>query len=187
MRNKSHVSRSATLAVLLVLAVVPCFAQDGKLAIHATPTQAYVFVDDHAVGEASKHHSLELSARDHKVQVHNYGDTPVTQTVTITGGKVTRLEIALQAVTTTVSPAFGAITIERANHDAVLLNGQTPDFFVGHGDEFNNELWWKQELVVPPGTYQMTVMGPAAAVWSGPVAVPANQHGRIEIPNRGRH
>ncbi len=68
----------------------------------------------------------------------------------ITGGQDTNLEITLQAVASTVSPTFGAMTIEGANRNAVLLNGKTPDFFVGHGDEFNHEWWWKQELVVPP-------------------------------------
>ena len=182
MRNKSDVSRSVTLAVLFVFAVVPCFAQDGKLAIHVTPTQAYVFVDDHAVGEASKHHSLKLSPGDHKVELVNYGFTPVTQTVTITAGQTSKLELTLQAVTPPVSPAFGAMTLEGAKHDAVLLNGKTPDFFVGHGDEFNHNWWWKQELVVPPGTYQVTILGPEKEAWSGPVEVPANQRVVIDIP-----
>lgn len=183
MRTKRNVSCTSMPAVLLVLAgVLPCFAQDGKLVIHATPKQAYVFLDDHPVGEANRHHSLKLSSGDHKVQLVNYGYTPVTQTVTITGGQVTKLEIVLQAVTNTVSPPFGAMTIEGASLYAVLLNGKTPDFFVGHGDEFNHEWWWKQELVVPPGTYQMTILGPDKEVWSGPVEVPANQRVVIDIP-----
>ncbi len=183
MRIQSQVSHNATLAMLLVFASgLPCFAQDGNLVLHANPKQAYVFVDDHAVGEASRHHSLKLSPGDHKVELVNYGYTPVTQTVTITGGQVTNLEITLQAVTPSVSPAFGAMTIEGANRDAVLLNGKTPDFFVGHGDEFNHNWWWKQELVVPPGTYQMTILGPEKEVWSGPVELPANQRVVIDIP-----
>jgi len=183
MFTKNKVSCASTLAVLLVFAgVLPCLAQDGKLDIHATPKQAYVFVDDHAVGEASRHQSLKLSPGDHKVELVNYGYTPVTQTVTITGGQVSKLEIALQAVTHTVSPPFGAMTIEGASLYAVLLNGKTPDFFLGHGDEFNHEWWWKQELVVPPGTYQMTILAPEKEVWSGPVEVPANQRVVIDIP-----
>ena len=183
MFTKNKVSCASTLAVLLVFAgVLPCLAQDGKLDIHATPKQAYVFVDDHAVGEASRHQSLKLSPGEHKVELVNYGYTPVTQTVTITGGQVSKLEIALQAVTHTVSPPFGAMTIEGASLYAVLLNGKTPDFFVGHGDEFNHEWGWKQELVVPPGTYQMTILAPEKEVWSGPIEVPANQRVVIDIP-----
>src|ERR1700751_6002078 len=65
MRTKSKVFCRSTLAVLLALAgVLPGFAQDGKLAIHAPPKQAYVFVDDHAMGEASRHRSLKLSPGD---------------------------------------------------------------------------------------------------------------------------
>src|SRR3977135_1863949 len=183
MRTKSKVSCTSTLAVLLVLvAALPCFAQDGKLAIHATPRQAYIFVDDHPVGESSSHHSLKLSPGDHKVELVNYGYTPVTQTVTIVGGQGTKHHIAIQAITQTVPPPFGAVTIESASHAAVLLNGKTADFFVGHGDEFNHDWWWKQELVVPPGTYQVTVLGVEREVWSGPVEVPANQRVVIHLP-----
>jgi hypothetical protein len=39
-----------------------------------------------------------------------------------------------------VAKPFGAITIEGANHDAIMLNGKKADFFVGHGDEFNDGL-----------------------------------------------
>lgn len=183
MKTKSQVRHYTMLAMLLVLAFcLPCSAQDGKLAIHATPKQAYIFVDDHPVGESSSHHSLKLSAGDHKIELVNYGYTPITQTVTIVGGQVTNLDISLQAITPTVPPPFAAITIESASHGAVLLNGKTPDFFVGHGDEFNHEWGWKQELVVPPGTYQMTVLGPEKEIWSGPVEVPANQRVVIHLP-----
>ncbi len=183
MRIKSEGSRNATLAMLLLLTGgLSCLAQDGKLVIHATPKQAYVFVDDHAVGEASRYHSLKLSSGNHKVELVNYGYAPETRTVTITDGQVTNIEVTLQATGTTVSPAFGAMTIEGAGHDAVLLNGKTPDFFVGHVDEFNHDWSWKQELVVLPGTYQMTILGPEKEVWSGPVDVPANQRVVIDIP-----
>jgi PEGA domain len=82
MSIKGQVSRSTTLAMLVLASSLPCFAQDGKLTIHATPKQAYVFLDDHAVGEASRNHSLKLSPGDHKVELVNYGYTPVTRTVT---------------------------------------------------------------------------------------------------------
>ena len=183
MPMNGRVFRFATPPIMLILASgLLCSAQDGKLALRATPKQAYVFVDDHAVGEASQHRSLKLSAGDHKVELVNYGYTPVTRTVTITGGQTTDLEITLPAIASTVPPPFGAITIESVSRDAVLLNGKTPDFFVGHGDQFNHEWGWKQELVVPPGTYQMTILGPEKELWSGPVEVPANQRVVIHVP-----
>jgi len=183
MRIKSQVPPSATISLLLVLVGgLPCFAQDGKLAIHATPKQAYVFVDDHAVGEASHLHSLKLGPGDHKVEVVNYGYSPDTRTVAITSGQVSKLEVALQPIATPVSPTFGAMTIEGPPRAAVLLNGKTPDFFVGHIDEFNHNWWWKQELVVPPGSYQMTILGPDKELWSGPVEVPAKQRVVVSIP-----
>jgi outer membrane protein OmpA-like peptidoglycan-associated protein len=183
METNSKVSCTSKLVVLALLGVLPCFAQDGKLSIHATPKQAYIFVDDHPVGESSSHQSLKLSPGDHKLEVVNYGYTPVTQTVSIVAGQVTKLDISLEANTQTVPPPFGAITIESASHDTVLLNGKTAKFFVGHGDEFNHEWGWKQELVVPPGTYQMTVLGAEREIWSGPVEVPANQRVVIHLPN----
>jgi len=47
--------------------------------------------------------------------------------------------------------------------------------FVGHGDEFNNEWVWKQELVVPPGKYELTVIHGDPQVWSTPVDVEAGK------------
>jgi outer membrane protein OmpA-like peptidoglycan-associated protein len=160
------------------------FAQsgDGKVTLHITPKQAYVWVDGRAISEASKHHSLNLSAGDHKIVLANYGYAPETRNVTIASGKTTDLDVTLQAVSGTVSGPFGAISIEDAPRDAVLLNGKTPDFFVGHGDEFDNSFIWKQELVVPPGTYQVTVQGGDKEAWSGSVEVVANKRVVIDIP-----
>ena len=45
------------------------------------------------------------------------------------------------------------------------MNGKDPAFFVGHGDEFNNEWVWKQELIVPPGRYELTVIHGDPEVW----------------------
>jgi len=171
-----------SLAFLVLFSGIPSFAQDGKLVIHVTPKQAYLFVDGRAISEASKHHSLSLSAGDHKIELANYGYSPSSQTVTIAAGKTSNLDVTLTPVSGTISGPFGAMTIEGASHDAVLLNGKTPDFFVGHGDEFNHDWWWKQELVVPPGTYQVSVLSEDKDVWSGPVDVPANQRVVIDVP-----
>ena len=183
MKVQTRVPHLCLSVALLVLASgISSFAQDGKLVIHVTPKQAYVFLDGRAISEASKHHSLSLSAGDHKIELANYGYAPSTQTVTITAGKTTNLDVTLTPVAGTVSGPFGAMTIEGADRDAILLNGKTPDYFVGHGDEFNHDWWWKQELVVPPGTYQVSVLSGDKEVWTGPVNVPANQRVVIDIP-----
>ncbi len=176
MRSECTASRIVFIALFLLAGGIPGFAQNGKLKLHVTPKQAYIFLDGRAISEASKHPSLSLSAGEHKVELVNYGYQPVTRTVTITAGKTTNLEVVLAAVAAKVSGPFGAIAIKGADRDAVLLNGKTPDFFVGHGDESNTDfLWWKQELVVPPGRYEVSIQSGDKDVWSGPVDVPANQ------------
>jgi hypothetical protein len=114
------------LLLLVGAGVPPSFGQQGKLVIHATPKQAYIFVDDHAISEASKHSKLTLSAGEHKIQLVNYGYEGATRTVTITAGKTATLDINLSPIPGIVSKPFGAMTIEGANHDAILLNGKTP-------------------------------------------------------------
>jgi outer membrane protein OmpA-like peptidoglycan-associated protein len=183
MKVQTHISRFFLSGALLVLTSgISSYAQDGKLVIHVTPKQAYIFLDGRAISEASKHAFLKLSAGDHKIELANYGYVASTQTVTITAGRTTNLDVTLTPVTGTVSGPFGAMTIEGADRDAILLNGKTPDYFVGHGDEFDNEWVWKQELVVPPGTYQVSVLSSDKEIWSGPVDVPANRRVVIDIP-----
>jgi outer membrane protein OmpA-like peptidoglycan-associated protein len=171
--------------VFLVLAVtwpLAGLAQDGKVALHVTPHQAYLFVDGSAISEVSKHHTLSLTPGTHKIELVNYGYTPETHNVTIAAGKTTDLDVTLQPVSDKVSGPFGAITIEGADRDAILLNGTTPQYFVGHGDEFNHNWWWKQELVVPPGKYDAHVMSGDKDVWSGSIDVPADKRVVVDIP-----
>ena len=175
MRSAVHLLILAVSVALITFVSNPANAQDGKLHLHVAPPHAYIFVDGRAIGEASKNHSLKLGAGDHKIELVNYGFTATNRNVTITAGQTTDLDVSLTPVSSNVSAPFGAITIEGANRGAVLLNGKTPDFFVGHGDEFNHDWWWKQELIVPPGDYQVTILHADKVAWSGPVQVPANQ------------
>jgi archaellum component FlaF (FlaF/FlaG flagellin family) len=66
---------------MILLAGSSGLAQDGKLDLHVTPKQAYIFVDGRAISEASKHHVL---TGDHKIELVNYGYQPANRTVTIT-------------------------------------------------------------------------------------------------------
>jgi len=183
MRNLFQAIRAlCAIGLFVYLGMPAAAAQDGKLKLHVTPHQAYVFVDGHAISEASKCHNLKLSAGNHKIELVNYGYTPETRDVVITAGESTGLEVSLTPVSSSVSGPFGAITIEGASRKAVLLNGKTPDFFVGHGDEFNHEWGWKQELVVPPGNYQLTVLRGDSETWSGPVTVNANERVVVRMP-----
>jgi outer membrane protein OmpA-like peptidoglycan-associated protein len=169
----------AALAAGCLVSLSP--AQDGKLKVHAVPPQAYVFVDGQALHESSRG-AFKLSPGSHAVDIYNYGYKPASQKVDIAAGKTTRIDVTLDPIPGMVSGPWGCITIEGAARDAVLLNGKTPAFFVGHGDEFNNEILMKQELIVPPGKYLLTVLSKDKEVWSSDVEVPADQRVVIDIP-----
>jgi outer membrane protein OmpA-like peptidoglycan-associated protein len=169
------------VTIALTCSVIPVLAQSGKLKVKTIPHQAYVFVDGKAIHEASKG-SIPLSPGDHSVSIYNYGYKPASRNVSIQAGKSANLDVTLEAVPGGVTGPWGCITIEKANRDAILLNGKTPEYFVGHGDEFNNEWCMKQELVVPPGTHQLTVFSGDKEAWSGSVSVAANQRVVIDIP-----
>jgi len=164
----------SALAVLLLISVQSTKAQTGRLVIHVVPGQAYVFADGNPVVDVD-HHYLFLSAGEHKIDLYNYGYKPESRTVTIEAHKTTVISVTMQEIPGTVTGPWGCITVEGADRDAVLLNGKDPAFFVGHGDEFNNEWVWKQELIVPPGKYELTVIHGDPHVWTTEVDVIANQ------------
>lgn len=174
MRTKSLALVPFLAMVVALMSAAPAFAQDGKLKIKVSPKQAYVFVDGNAVREGS--HTLKLAAGKHSVGIYNYGYTSQTQDVDITAGKTSNLDVKLQASGGDVSGPFGDIELKGDSRAAVLLNGKTPAYFVGHVDEFNfNALFWHQRLLVKPGTYQIDVTRAGRTLWSGPVTVQAGQ------------
>ena len=172
MCNRSRLFLS--MAVLLLFSVQPVMAQRGKLIVHATPRQAYIYADGQPVVDSNGHY-VTLPAGMHKIDVYNYGYKPETREVTIEAHKTMVLNVTLQPISGTLAGPWGCITLEGADRDAVLLNGEEPAFFVGHGDEFNNEWVWKQELVVPPGKYKLIVLRGDPREWSTDVDVQANQ------------
>jgi hypothetical protein len=172
---------------LLALGITPAFAQSGaasgKLKIHVSPKQAYVFVDGKAIRDGSQ--TIELSAGSHSVGVDNYGYTPQTKTVDITAGKTADLEVSLQASGDKVTGPFGDIELKGHPRAAVLLNGTTQSYFVGHVDEFDNNFLWHQWLLVKPGTYQVTATEKGQQIWSGPVAVKAGERVIVDLNHNG--
>ena len=178
--NPSRVFRQVRLVhvmgilILLLICAQPVLAQTGKLKVHVKPREAYVYADGKPVMEA-RGHTITLSVGEHKIDLYNYGYKPESRNVSIEANKTATLDVTMQAIPGTVSGPWGCITLEGADRDAVLLNGKDPAFFVGHGDEFNNEWVWKQELIVPPGKYELTVVHDDSPAWSTTVDVPANQ------------
>ena len=172
---------------LLALGITPSFAQSGtatgKLKIHVSPKQAYVFVDGKAIRDGSQ--TIELGAGSHSVGVDNYGYTPQTKNVDITAGKMTALDVVLQASGDKVNGPFGDIELKGHPRAAVLLNGTTQAYFVGHVDEFDNNFLWHQWLLVKPGTYQVTATEKGQEIWSGPVAVKAGERVIVDLNHNG--
>jgi hypothetical protein len=176
------------LAFLAALtAVAPAAAQSnkptGKLKIMVNPKQAYVFVDGNAIREGNQ--TLELSEGRHTVGVDNYGYLPQTQNVDISAGKTTNVSVSLQHSGEKVAGPFGDIEFKGHPRAAVLLNGTTPSYFVGHVDEFDNNWIWHQWLLVKPGTYQATVTQKGQTIWSGPIAVKAGQRVIVDLNHDG--
>ncbi len=158
----------------------------GKLKMSVSPKQAYTFVDGKAIGPGNR--VIKLDGGTHHVVVANYGYKFVEQDVSMDSDRTLPLDIKLEPVGTTVAGPRGRIQIEvghlhGATAAAVLLNGKKPLYFVGHVDEFNNDIMAHQELVVPPGTHQVTVTRDGKELWSGPITVAADQRVIVDISN----
>ena len=159
----------------------------GKLKMSVSPKQAYTFVDGKAIGPGNR--TIKLDVGTHRVAVANYGYKFVEQDVSIDSDQTVPMDIKLEPVGTPVPGPRGRIQIEAgrlhgATAAAVLLNGKKSLYFVGHVDEFDNDaLFWRQELIVPPGTHQVTVTRYGKELWSGPVTVAADQRVIVYISN----
>lgn len=171
-----HLSMLA-LSFLALVWLSPAIAQSSqdtaKLKIHVEPKQAYIFVDGKAIRHGS--HTIRLTPGEHTISVHNYGYTAKTQNVDLTNGNETRLNIDLQPYGKDVSGPFADIEFKGDPQAAVLLNGNTPAYFVGHVDEFNWDWIWHQRLLVQPGTYHITVRHKGNTIWNGNVDAKAGQ------------
>jgi hypothetical protein len=187
--NARKIESICLLLVGTVLFSSVTFAQDpkqGKLKISVSPKQAYTFVDGKAIGHGNR--SIKLGVGTHHLIVANYGYKFVEQNVSIDSDKTVPVEIKLELAGEPVPGPRGRIQIEeggvhRATDAAVLLNGKKPQYFVGHVDEFDHDIIWHQELIVPPGTHQVTVTRDGKELWSGPITVAADQRVIVNISN----
>ena len=188
MQTRLLVSVAFFLSAGCLLCAAPAFPQSsqatGKLRVHVEPRQAYVFVDGKAIRDGSQ--TIRLAAGNHNVSVYNYGYQPKTESVHIDAHKRADLNIALQSSGDKVSGPFAEIEFKGDPRAAVLLNGQTPAYFVGHVDEFNWDWIWHQRLLVRPGSYQVTVTREGNTIWSGPVNAKAGQHLTVYLDQNGR-
>ena len=159
-------------------------SETGKLKIHVVPKQAYVFVDGKAIRDGSQ--TIALSAGAHSVGVYNYGYQPKIQDVNISAGATADLAVSLQPSGDKVSGPFADIEFKGDPRAAVMLNGQTPAYFVGHVDEFDWNWIWHQRLLVHPGTYQVTVRREGNTIWTGSVTAKAGQQVTVYLDQNGK-
>jgi LPXTG-motif cell wall-anchored protein len=161
-------------------------AAKGEVYVTVLPEQAYIWVD----GTPMRHRNsmLHLTEGEHAIMAVNYGYTPETTNVTVAKGQYQEVHFKLKPSGGPVSGPWGRIQIEGVKGNSlVFLNGKTPEFFVGHADEFNNNFVNKQQMFVPVGTHQLYIVRPKTdkAIWSGPVEVKANER-LILYANRGK-
>ena len=158
----------------VMLIAVAGLAQQAKVPVLVDPPQAYVFLDGMAIKEG-KQVILKTTPGEHVISVYNYGYQGEIRNVNFIAGWNEPISFSLKASGAAVPGEFGLIQIEGPSHAAVLLNGNTPEYHVGHVDMFNNHIGWFQQLVVLPGTHQVTVTRYGNTLWSGPVPVAANE------------
>ena len=188
MRMNSCELALLALSASALLWMNPALAQSsqdsGKLKIHVEPKQAYVFVDGKAIRDGSQ--TIRLAPGSHTVAVRNYGFTPQTQNVQVRAQAETKLNVDLQRFGDKVSGPFADLEFKGDPRAAVLLNGTTPAYFVGHVDEFNWDWIWHQRLLVQPGAYHVTVKHKGDTIWKGDVTAKAGQKIIIYLDKNGK-
>jgi hypothetical protein len=173
--------------IVLLSPTIVSSQQIGALKMSVYPKEAYTFVDGKAVGPGNRKFNLPYGS--HQVIVANYGYKFYEKEVTIDSERAAVLKVTLDPIGEEVSGPRGRIQLELgelstftdAGADAVLLNGKTVNYFVGHVDEFNHNIHWHQELIVPPGEHQVTVTRNGKETWSGTIPVAANQRVIVDI------
>ena len=177
----SHCKLAILVAWVMLLGTAT-FAQEAKVPVLVDPPQAYVFLDGKAIKEG-KQVILKTTPGEHVISVYNYGYAEEIRKVEFIAGWNDIQSFSLKPVGAAVPGEYGLIQIEGPPHAAVLLNGTDPEYHVGHVDMFNNHIAWFQQLVVPPGTHQVTITRYGNTIWSGPVEVAAGQRIILHVPS----
>ena len=178
MRTQTLTTCIAILAIVLIAGVAtPAAAQEGKLKINLDLGQAYVYADGKALGPMVwKGRTYKLSPGSREISIYSYGHKPYHRTVEIQSGQKTTIDVSMEPVSGNASPPYGRLQFEGVSGNAaVLLNGKTPDYHVGHAGMFNHNFIAKQELLVPPGNHLVTLVKDGQEVWSGEVSVGENE------------
>lgn len=181
MRTGRRAGMMVGLVLLWMGSVVPVMkaADTGSLRVWAWPAQSDIYIDGQHMGDATWDGNVkikQIGAGSHEVGIYCYGFVPQRYTVTIEAGKTMGLHVKLQPVETPQTGPWGRIRLEGNPRAGVLLNGKTPDYSVGHVDEFDQEFGTgHEELLVHPGTYQVNVVHGDKTIWSGDVKVDADQ------------
>ena len=182
MHTRRHL-RSITSILALFIAVSVGSVQGwadkstARLRVTVRPVESEIFIDGLHMGDASYDGRLtvpDIGPGEHTVGVYCYGWVPQTFKLNFTAGQTTTLEVRLEPISGTVPGPFGRIQIKGAPRAAILMNGKTAEYVVGHADETDNSTIWQQELLVPPGTHQLTLVHGEKTIWSGPVTVEAD-------------
>jgi hypothetical protein len=180
---------ATALLMLVALGAAPGLllgADTGKLRVWAWPAQSEVFVDGQHMGDATWQGYMTvkgIAPGPHQVGIYCYGFVPQRYTVNVEAGKTLGLKVRLQPVETPQTGPWGRIKLVGGSPRAgVLLNGKTPDYSVGHVDEFNQEFGTgHEELLVHPGTYQVSLVQGDRTIWSGDVKVEADQMVVVDV------
>src|SRR5579863_6775261 len=162
----------------------------AKLLVRVRPVESEIFIDGQHMGDGTWDGTLtvpRIGPGEHTVGIYNYGFVPQTFKVNFTAGQTSKLDVRLEAVPGMVSGPWGRIQIKGAPRAAILMNGKTPEYVVGHADETDNSMIWQQQLLVPPGTQQLTLVHGSKTIWSGPVTVEAGKRTILHADSGTQH
>jgi PEGA domain-containing protein len=178
--------RLIVLVTFLALTASVAFAEKpniAKVRVNVTPSEAYIFIDGQPYTHRS--HTLRLAPGEYTIGVYNYGYVPQVQKITLKQGHNPEINARLTAVSETVTGPWGRIQIEGNVNDkaAVFLNGTSPEYFVGHIDEMNNDVLAKQRLIVPVGKYELILINPKETkpFFTGQVDVRPNERVIVDV------